>query len=375
MRAWLFQDSRQKKKLGAKAPWSVGWYDPEGKKRSRRIGSKSLAEKFRRKIEGELAAGVYKSTIRKKWADFRREYEEKELPRLEPTTRDSALVSFRHFERIIAPVRMDAINSRTIDAYVAKRSAEQGAKRESVVSKATINRELRHLKAALNVAHDWRYLNTVPKIRLLKEAKRVPRYVTPEHFAAIYQATDNATRPKCSNCTTGEWWRALLVTAYMTGWRLGELLSLRRDHVDLEAGVAVLVAEDTKGKRGERLPLHPVVVEHLQCIADFRPLVFYIDLNRRFMWEEFNHIQVAAKIHLPCDGRHKHTPRCHTYGFHDLRRAFATLNAEKLSADALQVLMRHKSYQTTQRYINTARQLNRAVDGLHVPDVLKRKNG
>jgi hypothetical protein len=33
--------------------------------------------------------------------------------------------------------------------------------------------------------------------------------------------------------------------------------------------------------------------------------------------------------------------------------------------------MRHKSYTTTQVYINMARQIDEAVDVLHVPDVLK----
>ena len=33
-------------------------------------------------------------------------------------------------------------------------------------------------------------------------------------------------------------WRALLVTAYMTGWRIGSLLALRREDVDLETGFA-----------------------------------------------------------------------------------------------------------------------------------------
>jgi hypothetical protein len=33
--------------------------------------------------------------------------------------------------------------------------------------------------------------------------------------------------------------------------------------------------------------------------------------------------------------------------------------------------MRHKSYLTTQRYINMARQMKTAVASLHVPDVLK----
>jgi integrase len=59
------------------------------------------------------------------------------------------------------------------------------------------------------------------------------------------------------------------------------------------------------------------------------------------------------------------------YGFHDLRRAFATMNADKLTADALQALLRHKSCAMTQVYMNMARQMDEAVAALHVPDVLK----
>ena len=78
MRAWLFQDPRQKKKLGEKkCPWSVGWIDPDGKRKSKRIGSKSQAEKFRRKTEGELAAGTYNCHSRKQWDDFKEEYHKK----------------------------------------------------------------------------------------------------------------------------------------------------------------------------------------------------------------------------------------------------------------------------------------------------------
>jgi integrase len=74
---------------------------------------------------------------------------------------------------------------------------------------------------------------------------------------------------------------------------------------------------------------------------------------------------------LSCTDDHKLTRYCHVYGFHDLRRAFATMNADKLTPDALQALMRHKSYSTTQRYINMALQLDEAVARLHVPEVLR----
>ena len=37
--------------------------------------------------------------------------------------------------------------------------------------------------------------------------------------------------------------------------------------------------------------------------------------------------------------------------------------------------MRHKSYQTTQVYINMARQMDAAVNSLHVPEVLRKAEG
>lgn len=80
-----------------------------------------------------------------------------------------------------------------------------------------------------------------------------------------------------------------------------------------------------------------------------------------------------AGIHLDCpdDGKHKCTDSCHHYRFHDFQQAFATVNAETLTADAVQTLIRHRSYLTTQKYINIAYQLNCSVDNLHVPGVLK----
>ena len=64
---------------------------------------------------------------------------------------------------------------------------------------------------------------------------------------------------------------------------------------------------------------------------------------------------------------------CHVYGFHDFRRAYATVNAPRLKPEVLQRLMRHKSYQTTQKfYISPTSQMQDAVADLPIPDVLKK---
>jgi integrase len=206
-----------------------------------------------------------------------------------------------------------------------------------------------------------------------KAPRKLPLYVTGDHFAAIYGACGEARFPQVQGIDPGDWWRALIVMAYMTGWRISDLLGLRRDDLDLKAGTAITRAEDNKGKRDELVKLNPVVVDHLTKLAGFGSHVFAWDHGGVTLYRVFAGIQEAAGIHLPCHDEHQHTRYCHVYGFHDLRRAFATMNADRLSADALQKLMRHKSYTTTQVYINLACQMDEAVANLYVPDVLRKK--
>jgi integrase len=208
---------------------------------------------------------------------------------------------------------------------------------------------------------------------MIREPVKLPRYVTPEHCAAMLRACEGARLPRNpdQHYPAADWWRALLVMAYMTGWRISELLALRRDDLDLEAGTAITRAEDNKGKRDERVPLHPAVVEHLHRIVGLHPAVFRWAHDQRTPWEEFGRLQREAGISLPCPERHEHTPACHVYGFHDLRRAFATVNAPRLKPEALQKLMRHKSYTTTLRYVGLANQLEKAVESMPVPEVLR----
>jgi len=371
MKAWLFQDAKQKEKLGDDTPWSVGWYDPEGRRRGKSIGSRSLAQKEARKFEGQLACGSYQSVSRASWQQFKDEYESKVLAGMEPGTRGVVQQALNNFERVIEPKKVSAINSKTIDQYITMRRGEVRKRKvsnkrknpdapDTLVSPATVNKELRCIKAMLRRAAEWEYLAKVPKFNFLKEPGKLAVYVTPEHFAALYLACDVAESPEQQGYTAPQWWRGLLMMAYMTGWRIGSLLALRWEDVDLEAGTALSRAADNKGRRDQLIPLHPVVVEHIARLKSFSPRVFSWTRNVRSLWEHFLRIQTAAKVQ-PLGKRR--------YGFHDLRRGFATMNADKLTADALQALMQHRSYKTTQGYINMARQLNPAVATLYVPTV------
>ena len=365
--SYVFQDSKQKTKLGNKAPWYVGWNDLNAKPHKKKVGSKTAAQKYARKIASELVAGLCGEN-RMTWAKFRQEFEQTILPAKRPQTQRCLRESLDLFDRLLKPKRLSGITTGAVDEFRAKLRMQSGKKPGSTMSPATINKHLRHLRVAVRKAHRWGYLPRVPEFEMEREPHKLVRYVSAEHFAMMYRRCDAATLPRDLPYSPADWWRALLVFTYMTGWRVGEPLALMRDDLDLENGTAITRADDNKSNSDELVPLHPIVVKHLRGIASFRPEVFpWFYAESTTLWNQYHKIQRAAGIKLPCHGKHEHTPACHVYGFHDLRRAFATMNAARLSADSLQALMRHKSYLTTKRYINMARRLDDAVDQLHVP--------
>ncbi len=368
--AWIYQDDKQVKKRGEdRASWYVGWVDPEGKRRCKSCGpgleGQRNAEKLRKKIEAQLLAGTYKSNDRATWEEFRAEYDAKILDGLDAANRNETRAALRQFERLVRPKRMATITTATLAGFVAARRKEPGKRPGTTLSPATANKEVRHLRAVLRKAHKWGYLpRGLPEFEFLREPKKLPTYMPPDHFAKVYQACEAAARwPEGLAYSPGEWWRALLMTAYMTGWRIGQLMALRRDEVDLDAGTAFGRAEDNKGKRDVQIVLHPVVIDHLRRLPGFAPVFFPWNHARRRIFEEFGRVQRAAGVKPDRKVR---------YGFHDLRRAFATMNADRLTADALQAMMQHQDYQTTQRYINMARQMKPAAHNLFVPDVSPR---
>jgi integrase len=374
-RVWIFQYPKEVRQKGAdKASHYVGWYDQDGKRHAESCGpgarGKNKAEKRQRQLQSELDMGMHRPPNKKKWSTFREEYETNVLPNLSSRSRDEVKTALSHFERLVKPGRMDQIRTQTIAKFVAARQNERGKNPGSTISPATINKDLRHIRAALRIAKEWKLLPEMPTIKMVKEPEKIPRYVTAEHFQILYdKACPLAVLPQNAGqpYKPVDWWRALIVMAYMTGWRIGELLSLRREDLDLEGGTAITRAEDNKGNREESVPLHPTVVTHLKKIVTPGPFVFPWSENHASLWGEFGRIQKEAGIKLVCRERHTHTEPCYVYGFHDLRRAFATVNAPRLKPEALQKLMRHKSYSTTLGYINTVSQLEEAVKTMPTP--------
>lgn len=378
-RAWVNQLKRYVDKLGTdKAPWHVFWNDPEtGTQRSKSCGSgkagKSAANRLADQIHSQLVTGTYMSDSRQTWESFRARLNEHLEGRYREKSQVSAKLSIDTFERIAKPNKMKSITADLIDRFIASRIKEDAQRKgpggkPKKVSPSTVNRELRYLKAALRLAYDWKYITEVPRIRFLKPLDKLPTFVTPEHFAAIYSACDSAKFPgDVPNVSPADWWRCLMVFLFMTGWRIGQTLSLRWEDVDLDGGTALTKAGDNKGGRDQQIELHPIVIDHLRkIVGSFDPNVFPWSNNLRLLWTQFRRIQESAK--LPDDsplGRHGKAGSW--YGFHDLRRGFATANASALNLFELQRLMQHQSLETTKGYVGMAKRASNTSSVLFVP--------
>ncbi|OYV81573.1 MAG: hypothetical protein B7Z73_17935, partial [Planctomycetia bacterium 21-64-5] len=347
MKAWTFQYKNDVAKKGDAASWYTGWVDPDGKRRSKSFGpgdkGKSAAERHAVKIEDRIASGRYENKATKTWAAFRAEYDEQIIGAMtELRSAEAAKLALDTFGKKMKPGKMAAIKSQTVDKFIKLRMLDDGYGGRKL-SKATINKELRYLRAALRVAHEWEYLPKVPRFKFFKLAEKLPTFIPPEDFAKLYQACGQAKLPgDVKNVSAENWWKGLLMLGYMTGWRIGQLLALKWADVDLGAGVAISRAADNKGKRDMAIDLHPVAVEHVRKLEGSKlaleTYVFPWNHSQRPLWTQFYKLQEAAKVKPSTKDR---------YGFHDIRRAFATMNAAGMDLFTLQRLMQHKSIETT----------------------------
>jgi integrase len=297
--------------------YCVEFRDHTGKRRQKSYGPGPKAHRLAKQEalarDAELRTGKFEERAiakerqaaedakRMTWDRFVDEYDRKEI-RLMPSDRSGPLVrkSLQLFGQICENPMLHTITADTISVFREKRAEARGKKPGSKISRATVNRDLRHIKAALRAAEEWGHIAKAPKVKFLDELHELPRYVTPEHFAAIYAACNVATLPDEMHVQPVEWWRGLLMFAQMTGWRISEILALKWSDVDLAAGTAKTRAADNKGKRDAIAALHAVVLDHLRPLKTFHPNVFPWEHDRKLLTKHFHEIQTAAGIDLPC---------------------------------------------------------------------------
>lgn len=156
-------------------------------------------------------------------------------------------------------------------------------------------------------------------------------------------------------------WQGLILAAYYIGGRLQDMANLRREQVDLKAGVATY----TQRKTGAEVicPVHSVLLEHLRGISATSPFFFPSLANkdeggRNGLSRQFGEFVKAAGIDNPVvrerveDSKRSRNVRALT--FHSLRHSF---NSELANAgvpiELRQLLTGHASEEQNKHYTHT----------------------
>jgi len=142
-----------------------------------------------------------------------------------------AELSFRHLEAHLG--HLEDIVSLAVAQYIEDRLKEGAAR-------STVNRELAALKRAYNLAIRQGILTTRPYIPQLRENNVRKGFLTAEKLQCLLECLPEYLRP-------------LVRVAYITGWRKGELLSRRWEHV--EGGWLRINPGETKNGEGRQFPL------------------------------------------------------------------------------------------------------------------------
>jgi len=250
-----------------------------------------------------------------------------------------------HLRRLNGPASLPA----AIEQYRALRR-ETISRRGRPVTPATINRELACLKRMFNVARKGLLVlkggiplvNPMAMVSLERERNERDRVLTAEEFRAVYDTAD-------------PWVRPILLVAYHTGMREGEIRALRWDQVDLKAGTIRLTPSDTKTDEGRLIPLNQTLTSMFKTVTRYVrcPWVF---VNPALMdaWQVTS-AQVDPRYHATSI-THAFERACRKAGvthatFHDLRHTFVT-NARRAGIDSFRIMAitGHKTMAVFKRY-------------------------
>ena len=180
---------------------------------------------------------------------------------------------------------------------------------------------------------DW----SIARMPYQQKRRVLPEILSPEEVAAIFDA--------CSNLKH----KALLMTSYSGGLRLGETLGLLPSDIDSQR--MMIRVEQGKGRKDRYVMLSLVLLGTLrEYWKAFRPVRWLFEGKAK---GEPLSASTAEKVFKLAAGRACVTKNV---SFHSLRHAFATHLLEGgTNIRVIQALLGHRSLNTTQVYTHVAR--------------------
>jgi integrase len=232
---------------------------------------------------------------------------------------------------------LNAVDEGAIEKYRQTRAAKI-SRLGRILAPGSINRELATLRRMMRLAYEWKVIDRVPRIKLLRGEKN-RESTLPHDREAVYLAA--LPHPLADAATV----------LLDTGLRLGELLKLDWTQVRLEPangarfGFLTVLSGNAKNKKSRNVPLSARVIEVLKRWEPRREgLVFHRadgkPLQASLLGQQQKRVRELLKF--PAD-----------FVLHSLRHTFGTRLGEA-GADAFTImrLMGHSTVTVSQRYVH-----------------------
>lgn len=261
-------------------------------------------------------------------------------------------------DRQLSAARLDAIDEGMIDAYKQRRT-RQPSRFGRPLSPASVNRELATLRRLLRLAQEWKVLDRVPRIRLLR-GERNREFVLSHRLEPTY--LEACPQPL----------RDVGILILETGVRPGEATNLQWQDVYLQPAVhaelgyiAIRSGKSKNAKRNLSLTARAARMLKTRKAAVKSPYVFP---GRSPEWSilvnslDHDHEEVRTALKLPAD-----------FVLHSLRHTMLTRLGES-GADAFTIMRiaGHSSVTVSQRYVHpTPEGMERAFERLEKLNAVK----
>ena len=309
-----------------KRKYWIDYYDPQGNRiqESSHSSSKRDAEDLLSLRKSEILRGTFKRPVKITFGELGIKYMEYAKGNKRSWLRDepmlNSLAAFLGSDRQVREVSVP-----DIEGFKLHRRKE--------VSGATVNRELALLKRMFNLAIDWDlYLgsNPVRKVKFFQEINMGFRTLSGEE-----------ERKLLANATP--YIQDIIAFDLNTGLRIGEILSLRWENVDMERNLLSIFALKTHKTR--TVPIN----------SDARRVLEVWAMGRKNEFVFYNHetgkpfVDLDAGLALAC-----RKAGIEGVTWHKLRHTFASRLVNRgVDIVTVQQLLGHSTVVTTMRYTHT----------------------
>ncbi len=244
-----------------------------------------------------------------------------------------------HFARFYGLKKLNEINIEDIDIYKQNRLNEG-------IKLGTIARELVVIRHMFNQAKKWNKFfgeNPVSKSGMPEINDQKERVLTIDEEVKLLSKSP-------------AYLTEIILIGLNTGMRLGEILGLKWQWVDLEEGIITLPQTNTKNKKMRRIPINPIVRK------------IFLERKIQFGLSEYVFPSETSKTgHISWLRRSFSTAckRANIQGlrFHDLRHTAATRLVESgIPLHAVAKLLGHSTVRVTERYSHPESSVREAVE-------------